>query len=102
MKKTLAFSILSALVVSASALGQLSQKYLDWFDSPVRFLMTAEEIQQFRSIKSEADAENFMALFWAKRDPTPATLRNEFREEFDRRVSFADDKFSNSFGRGAL
>ena len=102
MRKAIAVAI---LFVAASVLAQapeLSPKYTDWFESPVKFLMTPEEVRQWHALKSDADAEKFIDLFWAKRDPTPGTLRNEFHEEFDRRVAFADKNFSDRFGRGAL
>lgn len=98
MKKAIVFAILLA----SAAFGQLPQKYNDWFDSPVRFLMSADEVRQWHTLKSDTEAEKFIELFWAKRDPTPGTLRNEFQEEFDRRVAIADKNFSDSFGRGAL
>jgi GWxTD domain-containing protein len=43
-----------------------------------------------------------VALFWARRDPTPNTPRNEFREEFDRRVQVADQNFSSNRVKGSL
>jgi len=33
--------------------------------------------------------------FWAQRDPTPASRQNEAREEFDRRIRFADSYFAH-------
>ncbi|HUK37336.1 MAG TPA: GWxTD domain-containing protein [Vicinamibacterales bacterium] len=98
MKKAIFLAILAA----APAVGQMTQKYYDWYDSPVKFLMTADENRQFHALKSDAEAEKFIALFWAKRDPTPGTERNEFQEEFDRRVAFADKNFTDTLGRGAL
>lgn len=95
-------AILAAMLVAAPAVAQIAQHYQDWFDSPAKFLMTAEEVRQFRTLKSDAEAQQFIDLFWAKRDPTPGTARNEFQEEFDRRVAFADKNFTDAYGRGAL
>ena len=95
-------AIVVAILAAAPVLAQVPQRYNDWFDSPVRFLMDADEIRQWHTLKSDAEAEKFIELFWAKRDPTPTTARNEFREEFDRRVAAADKNFTDSFGRGAL
>jgi len=39
------------------------------------------------------------ADFWKRRDPTPATEENEFRDTFDRRVAFADRRFGSADGR---
>ncbi len=98
MKKALAVAILA----TTPAFGQLAQKYNDWFESPVKFLMTADENRQWHTLKGNAEAEKFIELFWARRDPTPTTARNEFQEEFDRRVAAADKNFTDTFGRGAL
>lgn len=95
-------AIVVAILAAAPLLAQVPQRYNDWFDSPVRFLMDADEIRQWHTLKSDAEAEKFIELFWAKRDPTPTTVRNEFRDEFDRRVAAADKNFTDSFGRGAL
>ena len=95
-------AIVVAILVTTPAFAQLAQKYVNWFDSPVKFLMTSDEIRQRHAIKSDADAQKFIDLFWARRDPTPGTARNEFQEEFERRVAFADKNFFDSLGRGAL
>ena len=92
--------LLAAVLISASASAQVSYRYADWADGPVKFLMTKVEMKQWKTIHSDADAQAFIDLFWARRDPTPDTPRNEFRDEFDARVKIADDQFSNGRDRG--
>ena len=94
--------LLAAVLISASASAQVSYRYADWADGPVKFLMTKVEMKQWKTIHSDADAQAFIDLFWARRDPTPDTPRNEFRDEFDARVKIADDQFSNGRDRGAM
>ena len=91
-----------AMAVAVSAAAQLGPKYADWGDGPAQHLMTKEEKKQWKTLHTDADAAAFVELFWAKRDPTPDTPRNEFREAFDARVKFADDNFTNHRMRGAL
>lgn len=95
---------LAALAVSALALNAfaLSAEYLDWGRGPAQFLMTKEEAAKWKTITSDDDAKAFVALFWARRDPTPETPRNEYREEFDRRVAAADKNFLSDKKRGAV
>jgi GWxTD domain-containing protein len=100
--KTLSLLVTFTLLITPLAFGQPSSQYAGWADGPVRLLMTRDEIQQWKNVQTDADAQAFIDLFWAKRDPTPATARNEFHEEFDRRVDYADNNFSTSAGRGAL
>ena len=64
-----------------------------WLDSPVRYLLTPAEKTQFTSATTSTEREAFVTAFWARLDPTPTTLENEFREEFERRVAFADAAF---------
>ena len=101
--RLISISFLFALTLTASAaLGQLSQKYADWANGPVKHLMTKEEVQQWKDIHTDEAAIAFIDLFWAKRDPTPDTPRNEFHEAFDARVKAADEQFTSKHVRGAM
>ena len=64
-----------------------------WLESPVRFLLTAEQKNQYGSLTTQAERDAFVEKFWAAYDPTPGTPQNEFRAEFERRVAFADVNF---------
>jgi GWxTD domain-containing protein len=92
----------AAIALAAFAFAQLGPKYSDWASGPVQHLMTKEERAQWKAIHTDADAAAFIDLFWARRDPTPDTPRNEFREAFDARVAYADEHFSNARTRGSL
>jgi GWxTD domain-containing protein len=89
--------------VSSSAFAQMSATYADWAKGPAQFLMTSEEQATWKKVKSDADAKAFVDLFWAKRDPSPATPNvNEFQIEFDRRVKAADDTFTTPRKKGSV
>src|SRR5437870_350764 len=94
--------LLAAMLISTSAIAQVSYRFADWAHGPVKFLMTKEEMKQWKAIHSDQEAQAFIDLFWARRDPTPDTPRNEFREGFEARVKIADDQFSNGRDRGAM
>lgn len=64
--------------------------------------MTSEEKRAWRTVTTAGEAQEMIDLFWARRDPTPGTFLNEFREEFRRRVEFADRRFQEGNRRGAL
>src|ERR1700686_5033913 len=100
-KRLLIFAALVALGVT-SGFAAMSPSLADWAKGPVQFLMTNEEIAQWNALQSDADGNAFIALFWARRDPTPGTPANEFREDFQRRVTYADQNFSAANVRGAL
>jgi GWxTD domain-containing protein len=91
-------NIFMALLMTAMALpsvAQLSMSKADWARGPVQFLMTRDEQAAWNQVKSDAEADQFIALFWAKRAPG-------VHEEFDRRVQYADQQFTTPRQRGAL
>jgi len=71
-----------------------------WLDGPVHYLVDAAEIKEFKSFKTDADRSSFIERFWRRRDPSPATLVNEYRQLFWNRVKEADEKFLDSPGPG--
>jgi GWxTD domain-containing protein len=93
-------AVLAAL--SVTALASVSPAKRSWADGPVQFLMTREELAAWKSLDSDAAADDFIALFWARRDPTPGTPRNEFHEEFDARVKFSDEQFTVGSHKGSM
>ena len=64
--------------------------------------MTRDEKRQWKALEDDAPAAEFVALFWARRDPTPGTAANEFRAQFDERVAKADYLYAINKTRGAL
>src|SRR5437764_9915416 len=62
----------------------------------ITFLMTEEESRTWARMPFDTDVTEFVEIFWARRDPTPGTVRNEFREQFEARVTYADVNFSES------
>src|SRR4051812_27216607 len=100
MRKILIAVAIATAAVSAFA--QLSPQTRDWGNSAVQFVMPPEEQAQWKAIKTDADAKAFIDLFWAKRDPSPATPRNEFRENFDAAAKYADEHFAQGRTKGSL
>jgi GWxTD domain-containing protein len=103
MRHTTLLAITIVLTLAAAAQAEPPTRYADWPNGPVKWLMTAEDKEAWRAINNDAAAREFIALFWARRDPTPGTAENEFRDEFDHRVAIADIVFSRDTRlRGAL
>ena len=73
-----------------------------WGNGPVRFLMKPEEKTEWSRLSDPVSRSEFVTKFWASRDPRPETPDNEFRQEFERRVAFADANFSQDEVRGSL
>jgi GWxTD domain-containing protein len=87
---------------ATSAFAALSPAKADFGKGPAQYIMTNEEKAAWKNIQTDAAADEFIALFWARRDPTPATPRNEFREDFEMRVKTADTQFSHGRVNGSL
>lgn len=87
---------------AGSALAQLSPTMTEWAEGPVQHLMTKDEERAWGRITTDDAAQQFIDLFWARRDPSPATPRNEWKEAFEQRVAYADDHFAQGRIRGAM
>jgi len=74
----------------------------DWAAGPVRYVLTPDEKRQWELLSGTGERSEFVTKFWASRDPRPETPVNEFREEFERRVLFADGAFRQGEVRGSL
>jgi GWxTD domain-containing protein len=98
MRTFVAATLLLLLAIPVSAQTSL----LEWGDGPAKWIMTRDEAQGWKSVKTEEAARNFIDLFWARRDPTPGTYANEYRAEHDSLVGYADAHFRESRRRGAL
>lgn len=74
----------------------------DWAQGPARCLLSAEERRAFSRLPDPVSRSEFVTAFWKARDPKPETPENEFREEFEKRVAFADAHFTEGELRGSL
>jgi GWxTD domain-containing protein len=95
-----ALMVVAGLAFAAIGLAQLS-KYKDWGKSAEAYFLTPSEKDAWSRVANDADAEKFIAEFWAKRDPNPATSANEFRDEINRRIAAADEQFKMRNKRGS-
>lgn len=59
----------------------------------LRYISAADEYQRLAAA-GEAERDSLIAAFWRRRDPTPGTDQNELRDEFYRRVKFAEARFA--------
>jgi len=73
-----------------------------WTEGPVKVLLTPEEKREWAGLSDAVSRSEFVTKFWAARDPRPETPENEFREDFVKRVAFADKFFVQDETRGSL
>jgi GWxTD domain-containing protein len=73
---------------------ELSKVYKKWLDEDVRYIITDEERAAFKQLSNDEERDNFIEAFWARRDPTPDTEENEFKEEHYRRIAYSNEHFA--------
>jgi len=73
---------------------ELSKPYKKWLDEDVAYIITDEERAAFKQLSNDEERDNFIEAFWQRRDPTPDTEENEFKEEHYQRIAYANEHFA--------
>ena len=73
---------------------ELSKTYKKWLDEDVRWIITDEEKSAFMQLSNDEERDQFIEAFWQRRDPTPDTEENEFKEEHYRRIAYANEHYA--------
>jgi len=101
MKKNKSFILTLTLVflIFLSLLAKEKGRYEKWLDD-VNYIIADAEKAEYKKLKKDKEKEFFIKLFWAKRDPTPLTEKNEFKEEFYKRLAYVNKAFIYGYNRG--
>jgi GWxTD domain-containing protein len=73
---------------------ELSKTYKKWLDEDVVYIISDEEKKAFKQLSNDEERDQFIEAFWQRRDPTPDTEENEFKEEHYRRIEYANEHFA--------
>ena len=71
-----------------------------WRSGPVKWLLSKEEDQAYKKLKTVEERTAFVEEFWAGRDPVASTPENEYRVSFYRLAREAAEQFSEDGGKG--
>ncbi|MBI3668774.1 MAG: GWxTD domain-containing protein [Acidobacteria bacterium] len=74
---------------------ELQPQYKRLLDEDLTYIISPEERAAFLHLSTDEEREQFIEQFWLRRDPTPDTVENEFREEHYRRIAYANERFSS-------
>src|SRR5271154_6032575 len=74
---------------------ELSKTYKKWLNEDVVWIITDEERAAFKQLSNDEERDNFIEAFWQRRDPTPDTEENEYKEEHYRRIAYANERFAS-------
>ena len=74
---------------------ELETPWKKWLNEDVTYIITDEERKAFKQLNTDEEREQFVEQFWLRRDPTPDTVENEFKDEHYRRIAYANERFAS-------
>ena len=74
---------------------ELETPWRKWLNEDVAYIITDEERKAFKQMSTDEEREQFVEQFWLRRDPTPDTVENEYKEEHYRRIAYANERFAS-------
>ena len=66
-----------------------------WIDEDVGYIITGPERATWKNLKTDEERESFIESFWLRRDPTPDTIDNEYRDDHYERIAYANEHFAS-------
>jgi GWxTD domain-containing protein len=69
--------------------------YKKWIEEEVPYIITDEERQTFKKLTTDDERESFIENFWERRNPNPGNPENEFKEEYYRRIAYANEHYAS-------
>ena len=66
-----------------------------WLDDDVGYIITNEERAAFKKLQTDEEREQFIESFWLRRDPTPDTIDNEYKDDHYERIAYANEHFAS-------
>jgi len=73
---------------------ELSKTYKKWLNEDVVYIITDQERAAFKQLSNDEERDNFIEAFWQRRDPTPDTEENEYKEEHYRRIAYTNEHYA--------
>ena len=74
---------------------ELETPWKKWLNEDVSYIITEEERKAFKQFATDEEREQFVEQFWLRRDPTPDTVENEYKEEHYRRIAYANEHYAS-------
>jgi GWxTD domain-containing protein len=85
----------SSFPAAQSPTGKTPERgYSHWINGPISCIITPHERAAFLRLTTDQEREQFIEEFWERRNPDPGDPENEAKEEFYRRVAFANRHFA--------
>lgn len=86
--------------IDATVFATLSEEEIDKEMQYIRYIATREELDQYGKLKGADAKRRALFQFWENRDEDPETPVNETRQEYLRRINFANEQYRTGFREG--
>ncbi len=74
---------------------EMESPYKKWISGPISYIISPQERGAFKKLSTDDEREQFIEQFWERRNPNPGDPENEFKEEFYRRIAYANEHFAS-------
>jgi GWxTD domain-containing protein len=74
---------------------EMQSPYKKWLEEEVPYIISPEERAAFNKLSTDEEREQFIESFWERRNPDPGSSENEFKEEYYRRIAYANEHYSS-------
>ncbi|HKV78510.1 MAG TPA: GWxTD domain-containing protein [Candidatus Sulfotelmatobacter sp.] len=68
--------------------------YKRWLDQDVRYIITDQEHTDFDKLTTDQQRDKFVEEFWERRNPSPGSRENNFKQEHYRRLAYTNEHFA--------
>jgi GWxTD domain-containing protein len=75
-------------------LKELQGPFKRWLNEDVRWIITPGEESAFKQLATDEERDQFIEQFWQRRNPSPDSQENEYKEEHYRRIAYANEHFA--------
>lgn len=84
------------LILQSAQRSDPALQYNAWIAEDVHYIAEIHERTAFLRLHTNEERERFIEQFWLRRDPDPATLANEYKDEHYRRIAYANQRFAEA------
>jgi GWxTD domain-containing protein len=74
---------------------EMETPYKKWLSEEVPYIITNEERSAFKKLSTDDERESFIENFWERRNPNPGSPENEYKEEYYRRIAYANEHYAS-------
>ena len=72
--------------------------YSKWLNEDVVYIIDDAERAAFQKLATDQERDHFIEQFWERRNPTPGSSENKFKEQHYHRLAYANQHFRTASG----